>query len=205
VRREKQKADAGKQHDDTKPDFKTALEMAHLLHLSELELAQLCKSGVLHRSTERRAGRLHYVFDVAATVGAYIEHLKAPARQAKESWVFEKTETQRIVREHKQMELDYARGDLVKKSRVRFVLTNMLTAMKSKLLGLGPNCARLVAGQDPAKARRILDEYGARVLQEIADFNPDLFDEPHKNGQHEDIDRTIATRLRKRRGDAKRP
>lgn len=179
--------------------------MARILLISEQDLSRLTKERILRKRSERQRGHLRTVYKIVESVQSYVMHLDEPARKAREEWQHEKTETQRIVREHKQMELDYAKGDLVKKTRVRFVLTNMLTAMKSKLLGLGPNCARLVAGQEPARARRVLDEYALRVLEEIANFNPDLFDEPHKNGQNEDIDRTIATRLRKRRGDAKRP
>jgi phage terminase Nu1 subunit (DNA packaging protein) len=182
-------------------NVKTALEIAHLLHLSELELAQLCKSGVLHRSTQRRAGRLHYVFDRDATVGDYIEHLREPARKARDEFVVEKRDTQRVVRAQKELELLIAQGVVVQRARVVYVMTSILSVVKNHVLAIPSRCARLLVGQtDPAKVRAVLKKFCELSVRE-AKIESDSFDEPHKNGQHSDSGNAIERRVRKRRSD----
>jgi hypothetical protein len=92
--------------------------------------------------------------------------------------------TQQVVRAQKELELAYARGELVKRARVQGYIMNLLMGVKNKMLGVPSRIARqLVAQTDIHKVRRILDEACRLCLVDIANIDPSSFDEPNKNGQ----------------------
>jgi hypothetical protein len=88
----------------------TPVEMAQALRISEQELVQLTRSGVIHRTSEMRNGRQRIVYDWMQTVGEYLDHERAPAEQARKDYLTEKHATQLVVRAQKELELAKARG-----------------------------------------------------------------------------------------------
>jgi hypothetical protein len=173
------------------------IEMARILTLSEQELVGLSKDGILQRKTIQRGGRRVIVYNVADTVQKYIWHLDEPFRRAREELMIEKRDTARIIREHKRLDLDFASGDLVKRSRVKSSVSNTLTIVKNQLLGMPTRVTRLVVGQPFAKVHAIISHDLRLILRNLTDFDFSSFDEPQQNGQHADED--ASTRRRKKR------
>ena len=163
------------------------VEMANWLHLSEQELANLTKGGVVRRSTEMRNGRRLIVYDARETVSAYVMHLKAPSIEARNQFVLEKGLTQQIIRAQKELELAKQRGDLLERKRVVFVVTNLLSALKQHVLALPSRCSRLLLGVTSVpQIHAILLKYCELTLRESNEFDmQQIMPLTHStNGQH---------------------
>jgi len=175
-------------------------ELSQILILSEQELVRLTKLAVLVRTTEKRNGRQRIVYDWRDNVRRYIQHLRRPAEAARDDYQTEKKLTQQIAREMKAHELAVLRGDMIKRARVVFVMTNLLGSVKNKVLALPGRVARRLVGQrDPNKVRQILDHECRQMLREASKFGAHSFDEIHKNGAHSDDDDVRSRRAAKRR------
>ena len=76
-------------------------------------------------------------------------------------------------------------GEFVRRDRVLYVMTNLLSMVKNHMLGLPARCARRVTHQrDLAKVRAILDEDVRNSLREAAQFGEHSFnDETGKRGE----------------------
>ena len=178
----------------------TAHEMIQLLAISEIELTKLTRESVLVRQTGKRNGRACIVFDWRVNVPRYLAHQLHPSVQSCDDCVFEKRMTQQVVRAQKELELEYARGEMVKRVRVLQFMLNLLTGIKNKVLGIPSRCARqLVAQTDIHKVRRILDEACRLALVDTANLQADSFDEPRKNGQKGNIPQSVKQRVAGRR------
>lgn len=178
----------------------TTQELIRICGISEPELTKLSREGILVRTGGKRNGRHCILFDWRDNFARYAAYLKAPSLQARDDWIFEKRMTQQVVRAQKELELAYARGDMVKRSRVQSYVMNLLMGFKNKLLGIPARIARQLVGQtDIHKVRRILDEACRLALVDLATFDPNLFDEPAKNGQKGQVPQSLKQRVAGRR------
>jgi hypothetical protein len=167
----------------------TPQELAQILTRSDQELVRLTKLAVLVRTTAKRNGRQRIVYDKDYNVRRYIQHLLKRSEESKDDYQYEKRLTQQIVRETKEHELRVLRGDMIKRDRVVFVVTNLLSMTKNHMLGMPARCARrLVRQRDVNKVRTILDEDVRNCLREASRFGTHSFDETSKNGEHETDD-----------------
>jgi len=181
-------------------DVRDPTEMARILCVSELELRRLTTAGVLQRTLRKRHGRQRVVYVWETNVIRYIGHLSQPAQHAREDYQNEKKLTQAIVRQQKELELAIARGDMIRRARVVFIMTNTLGSIKNHMLGLPARCARRVYRQrDLAKVRAILDEDVRKSLTEASQFGVHSFDETSKNGHRSQAKSAVARRVERRR------
>jgi hypothetical protein len=179
-----------------------SLKLAQILGLSEQELVALTKAGVLKRSIEKRNGRDRIVYAKDENIERYIRHLREPAERAREEFLKEKRDTARIVREHKELDLAYARGDVLKRDAALMAVMNMLSIVKNQVLTIPTRCTRLVLAQtNPSKVREILKTHCALALRSAIDFNLESALKGSKNGDNADDE---ATRKRQRRVDSRR-
>jgi len=157
------------------------------------------------RSTAMLGGRHRIVYDWRDTVRRYVQHIRKASEESREDYAYEKRLTQQIVRETKEHELRVLRGDMISRSRVVFVMTNLLGSLRNKVLALPARVARRLVGQrDPNKVRQVLDHECRQMLREASKFGAHSFDETSKNGAHSDddadelLDRRAEKRSRKK-------
>ena len=149
----------------------TPVEMAQALRISEQELVQLTRSGVIHRTSEVRNGRQRIVYDWRIVVGEYIDHKNAPAEQARRDYLQEKHMTQQIVRASKELELANARGQLVDGEKVDREVMNMLSSIKNHMRALPSRVSSLLEGKSKAEIRAIMKKYVDLVLRESGELD----------------------------------
>lgn len=174
--------------------------MARILCFSEGELRRFTTAGVLIRTSASIGGRQRIVYNLEDNVTRYIHYLTQGATRAREGYQDEKRLTQEIVRQQKQLELAIARGDMIKRARVVFVMTNLLSSLRNHLLGSPARCARKVLGQrDVQKVRVILEQDMRNCMREVDSFGAHSFDESSKNGSHAERYERIQRRIKRRR------
>jgi uncharacterized Fe-S cluster-containing radical SAM superfamily enzyme len=174
------------------------LELGRLLRLSEQDLARLTKANIIRRETAKRNGRRVYVYKLGDAVGDYFQHLEEPAQRAREEFLLEKSQTQRIVRAHKELELQYARGDMVKRSIVLNAMSNAVSVVKNNVLGLPTRLARQLLGQtDYHKVHALLHAACVLVLREMVNFDINSIVIPDRNGQYARDDTTLERRTKR--------
>jgi phage terminase Nu1 subunit (DNA packaging protein) len=178
----------------------TSAQMAEILEINTNELFRLTNAGVLQRSTEARKGHERVVYDWRANVKAYIRHLTKPARQAQDDYVYERHETQRIIRQQKELEYGLATGDLIKREKVTLLVVNLLSATKNHLLAVPSRLTRVILGiTDYRTAYNLLYDAVELALRELVEFDAEkIFATAHaKNGQPEKIKAAAAARRRR--------
>jgi hypothetical protein len=164
----------------------TPFDLARVLRVSEQELIGLTKQGVLHRTTEKRNGRERIVYDWRENVGAYVEHQGSPAEEARKAYLFEKSETQRIIRAHRELELARARGELIDGELVDREVMNVLSSIKNHMRALPSRISSLLVGLSRAEIHALVKKYVDLTLREASDFDlMQLRGSRNGNGQHD--------------------
>ena len=161
------------------------LEMAQTLRISETELISLTRGGVLPRIVERRGNKDMIVYPWRETVGRFVTHLQSPTQKAREEYLREKHETQRIIRSQKELELAKARGDLVETAHVKRVMTNLLSSLRNHILAIPSRVARLILGlQTFEEIFQVMKRDIELALREVIQFDMSELDAPHvqRNG-----------------------
>lgn len=170
------------------PKAVTPQVLASLVLLSELELSNLAKGGVVRRSTVQRGGRRVVIYPIEA-VTEYVRHLRTPAEDARKQFILEKSMTQQIVRAHKELELAKARGEMIDGTLVDREVMNVMSSIKNHMRALPSRISSLLVGKSRAEVRAIVKKYVDLALREASEFDTDRL--RGRNGQ-----RKPATRRR---------
>jgi hypothetical protein len=174
------------------------LELARILVISVQELETLTKAGVLKREIEKRGRQTFVVYNKDTNVELYIRHLRTPEIRAREEFLKEKRDTARIIREHKELDLAFARGDVIMRGAAVITLTNAVSIVKNQVLTLPTRLTRLLVGQmDPSKIRTLLKTHCSLCLRSIENFSFDSVEKESRNGHNAVEDE--GTRKRKMR------
>lgn len=161
-------------------------EMAALLLLSEQELANLTKGGVVRRTSEKRGARHFIVYRWRETVPAYVRHLRAPGEEARQQFLLEKSLTQQIIRASKELELARARGQMIDGDHVDREVMALLTTIKNHMRALPSRIASLLEGKTRAECHAIIKKYVDLTLREAGDFDTMQLRQPSGgNGKHD--------------------
>lgn len=179
------------------PNNVSLARMAHILGVTEQEVIRLTREGVLKRETEKRRGHLRVVYPWEVCVRAYIAHQTRRSTQAKEDYQIEKSETQRLVREQRELDLAVARGDLVSRRAISNVMIGLFTTTRNHILAIPSKISHALIGlTDRRAAHRVLHDALELALREQNEFDPEsLFKRQNeKNGERRSRRRTKAQR-----------
>lgn len=144
-------------------------QVATLLDLSERQVYQLAKDGIIPRA--QRGG-----YDLIACVRAYIRHLReiAAGRTSSDGRVDIVAQRARLAAEqadHQAMKNAQLRGDLVPGDEIEDASVAVHSAVQQRLLAVPRNAAPLVAVENDARAcEAIIREQIEEALEEIADL-----------------------------------
>lgn len=112
----------------------------------------------------------------------YCEYLRqqinanSEGKETKLSYDTEKALHEKAKREKAELQLQVMKGELHRSEDIEMVMTDMLTRIKTKLLGIPSKVAPLVIGyKDITKPQGILQKYIQETLAELSEYNPELF------------------------------
>jgi phage terminase Nu1 subunit (DNA packaging protein) len=121
-------------------------------------------------------------FDLYDATRKYCDYLRqaananANSKETKLSLDTEKALHEKAKREKAELQLQVMRGEVHMGEDVERVMTDMLSRVRTKLLALPSKVAPMVIGYDNiAKIQAILNKHVCEALQELSDYDPQLF------------------------------
>jgi phage terminase Nu1 subunit (DNA packaging protein) len=154
-------------------------QLAKLLDITPRHVRRLVADGVLTRARDIDGKELYGRYELVASVRAYIQYLRFQARldDASESkYVMLRNSKMAAESETAELKLAIFKSTLHRADDVEFIMTNMFTAMKQRLLAVPARTTRLVVGQTNFQV--IYDLITGEIelaLRELSDYNPSMF------------------------------
>jgi phage terminase Nu1 subunit (DNA packaging protein) len=154
-------------------------QLAQLLDITPRHVQRLTGDGILTRARDVDGKELLGRYELIANVRSYIKYLRLQARldDASESkYIMLRNAKMSADSETATLKLAIFKSSLHKADDVEFIMTNMFTAMKSRLLAIPSRVTRLVIGQTSFQV--IYDLVYTEIelaLRELADYNPQMF------------------------------
>lgn len=143
--------------------------------ITDRRVRKLAEEGVIEAVSRGK-------YDLASCTKRYCAYLRQAAessedkKNAKLDYDTEKALHEKIKREKSELQLKVMRGELHKAEDVDFVMTDMITKAKMKLLAIPSKAADLVIGRkDINSIENIIQKMIEEALVELSDYNSDLF------------------------------
>lgn len=144
----------------------SARELAELLGISERRVNQLVNEGVLRRELEGN-------FDLTQSIATYYENKYASKDE--DSYWSEKALHEAAKRKLAELDLARKQNQAHDASEVEIVMTDMLSTLRSQLMGIP---AKLAARLENKDRTVIMDELAKEIrsrLSELSEYNPEMF------------------------------
>lgn len=156
----------------------SSAELARLLGITDRRVRQLTEQGVLTRQAEG-----DFIYPEA------IEEYYAYKYKNDEEvdYMAEKALHEKTKRELAELELQKRRNEVHDADDVQIVMVDMLTNLRSQLLGLPTKMAKLLAERDAGFIDAALTKEIEERLAELSDYSPTMFSEG-ENGDAEEND-----------------
>lgn len=155
----------------------SSADLADILMITTRRVNQLVDEEVLTREPEGD-------FILPAAVAAYYEYKYADKDET--DYLAEKARHEKAKRELAELELQRRRNEVHDAADVEMVMTDMLTKLRTQLLGLPAKLAPQLANRDKDYINQELtDEIHAR-LTELSEYNPEMFDGGAGNAAEDD-------------------
>lgn len=141
-------------------------DLAELLMITTRRVNQLVAEEVINREPEGD-------FVLPAAIAAYYEYKNSDSDETK--YLEEKAWHEKAKRQLAELELQKRKNEVHEAADVELVMTDMLTNLRSQLLGLPAKMAPQLANRDKDYIDQALtDEIHAR-LTELSDYSPGMF------------------------------
>jgi hypothetical protein len=162
-----------------KPTTIDQTQLAKLLDLTPRHIRRLVGDGVLQRARDVDGKELFQRYELVHNVRAYIQYLRTQARlddASQSKWVLLRNQKMEADSETAVLKLNLFKNTLHRADDVEFILTNMFTALKSRLLAIPSRVTRLLIGQTSFQVIYDL-VYGEieLALRELSAPTPQLF------------------------------
>lgn len=146
----------------------SSIGLARLLGITDRRVRQLTEQGVLSRQAEG-----DFIYPEA------IEEYYAYKYKSNEEvdYMAEKALHEKTKRELAELELAKRRNEVHDAEDVQIVMVDMLTKLRSQLLGLPTKMAKLLAERDASYIDAALTQEIEERLQELSDYSPTMFSE----------------------------
>jgi phage terminase Nu1 subunit (DNA packaging protein) len=154
-------------------------QLARFLDITPRHVFRLTNDGVLNRARDEAGNEIRGRYDLLPNNVAYIRHLRQQGRfdDASESeYQRQRVGRMRAENEMAQIKLKELKGEIHRASDVEFVMTNMITATKQRLLAIPSRIARLLVGL--TSFQKIYDTIYTEIelaLRELAEYKPEMF------------------------------
>jgi phage terminase Nu1 subunit (DNA packaging protein) len=167
----------------------TSKQLADVLGLTARQVDHLRTEGILRKAR----GKLHG-YKLAESVQAYLRYQRDYVTRkcsinGDQAYNDARSRRMAALAAIEEARAKQITGGLLRRDRVVFVMTNLLSMVKNHMLGMPARCSRRLVGQhDLTKVRTILDEDVRNCLIEAAQFGSHSFDETGRNGSRSDAD-----------------
>ena len=152
----------------------TTAELCEILGLSSRRIQQLTKEGALIRAERGK-------YDLPASIKTYIEY-STESTDEELNKVTEETLLIRARRQKAELDLDIMQGNVHRSEDVETIMNDMLASFRAQLLVLPNKVAPLVIAQTEVELiKTIIKKYVNEALQELSDYDPDMFYAKSKN------------------------
>lgn len=143
--------------------------------VTDRRVRQLREEGII---SEVARGK----YDLINCTKKYCEYLRQQVnanndgKEVKLNYDTEKALHEKVKREKAELQFKVMKGELHRSEDVESVMTDMITRAKTKLLGIPPRVSPLILGyKDISKVQLILQTHIEEALNELADYDPELF------------------------------
>lgn len=144
----------------------SSADLAAILMITTRRINQLVDEEVLSREPEGD-------FNLPTAVAAYYEYKYADKNET--DYISEKARHEKTKRELAELELQKRRNEVHDAADVELLMTDMLTNLRTQLLGIPAKMATQLANRDKDYIDQALtDEINSR-LSELSDYNPEMF------------------------------
>jgi len=154
-------------------------QLARLVGITPRHVQRLTQEGIFTRARDTDGNELRGRYPLMA-IRAYCDHLRAQMNLTDASQTrYEASRNEKVAAEAEmaQLRLKQYKGELHHSRDVEFVMTNMLTAFKARVLAIPSRVARLCIGK---KFREIFDLISSEIelaLRELHTYDRSLFAE----------------------------
>lgn len=161
--------------------------IAGCIGLSRPRVIQLANEGVLDRDKNSK-----YV--VQDNIRRYIDYIKNGGKSEESSDEFqavyweEKALHEKAKREMTQIKLSKIQGKIHDAKDIELIMTEMLTNLRTQLLGLPAQLAAQLAGKSQEAIYEIMNHEVELKLSELSDYNPCLFESERVDDDSEEDD-----------------
>lgn len=146
----------------------SAQDLAELLRITSRRVNQLAGMHILTRDEENR-------YDLPSNIDAYFKYKYTSQEDV--DYGREKAMHEAAKRHLAELELAKRNSEVHEAKDVEFVMTDMLTNLRSQLLGIPAKMAPVLAGQTEAYIMQSLTDEIQSRLTELSDYRPDMFTE----------------------------
>ena len=146
----------------------SAQDLAELLRITSRRVNQLAGMHILTRDEENR-------YDLPSNIDAYFKYKYTSQEDV--DYGREKAMHEAAKRRLAELELAKRNSEVHEAKDVEFVMTDMLTNLRSQLLGIPAKMAPVLAGQTEAYIMQPLTDEIQSRLTELSDYRPDMFTE----------------------------
>lgn len=155
------------------------MTLARYLALTPQRVRQLAAQGVLEKVSGGDA-RQHARFNLLSCVNAYIVFLRDRDRSIDPGETdYQRSRSRRMaaLADIEQLRLKRIHGELHHAEDVRFLMTQMITACRQRLLALPSRlCHSLQMKSNPAEIAEILKQEVEAALRELSEYDPAKFE-----------------------------
>ena len=154
-------------------------QLARFLDITPRHVFRLTNDGVLVRARDEAGNELRGRYELLPNNVSYIRHLRQQGRfdDASESeYQRQRVGRMRAENEMAQIKLKELKGEMHRATDVEFVMTNMITATKQRLLAIPSRISRLLVGK--TSFQKIFDLISAEIesaLKELSAYKPEMF------------------------------
>lgn len=146
----------------------SAQDLAELLRITSRRVNQLAGMHILTRDEENR-------YDLPSNIDAYFKYKYTSQEDV--DYGREKAMHEAAKRRLAELELAKRNSEVHEAKDVEFVMTDMLTNLRSQMLGIPAKMAPVLAGQTEAYIMQSLTDEIQSRLTELSDYRPDMFTE----------------------------
>jgi hypothetical protein len=154
--------------------------LASYLLLSARRIQQLSEEGILRRAFDSEAGQeVQGRYVLKDSVNGYINFLRLGqgADSIEKEYQAARAKRMAAVAEEAEIKLRRTRREYHHAKDIEFVMTQMLTACKQRLLALPSRCCHsLQAKTNPAEIAGILRDEVEAALRELSEYDPAKFE-----------------------------
>lgn len=152
-----------------------SIVLGNCLGITDRRVRQLKTEGIIPEVSRGK-------YDLFECTRRYCEYLRqqlnsnSDNKEVKLNYDQERALHEKAKREKAELQLKVMKGELHLSTDVEDIMTDMITRAKTKLLGLPSKAAPMVMGyKDISKIQSILQKVVDDTLNELSEYNPELF------------------------------